>query len=46
MLPPLRDTEPLSESIRDTGAEPMRLERIKVMELPGGRTHLEFHILK
>jgi len=30
----------------DTGAEPMRLERIKVMELPGGRTHLEFRILK
>jgi len=33
-------------TFEDTDAEPMRLERNKVMELPGGRTHLEFRILK
>jgi len=33
-------------TFEDTNAEPIRLERIKVMELPGGRTHLEFRILK
>lgn len=30
----------------DAGAQPISLERIKVMELPGGRTHLRFRILK
>jgi hypothetical protein len=30
----------------DSEAEPIRLERIKVRELPGGRIHLEFRILK
>ena len=30
----------------DLGTETIRLERIKVMELPGGRTHLRFRILK
>jgi dihydrofolate reductase len=30
----------------DTGMEPIRLERLKVMELPGGRTHLEFRFVK
>jgi dihydrofolate reductase len=29
----------------DLGTETIRLERIKVMELPGGRTHLRFRIL-
>jgi dihydrofolate reductase len=30
----------------DLGAQSIQLERIKVMELPGGRTHLRFRILK
>lgn len=30
----------------DIGAEPTQLERIKVAELPGGRTHLEFRVIK
>jgi dihydrofolate reductase len=30
----------------NVGAEPTQLERIQVMELPGGRTHLRFHITK
>jgi dihydrofolate reductase len=30
----------------DLGPETIRLERIKVMELPGGRTHLRFRIIK
>ena len=30
----------------DLGSETMRLERIKVMELPAGRTHLRFRILE
>lgn len=30
----------------DLGTESIQLERIKVMELPGGRTHLEFRIIK
>ncbi|RPJ19024.1 MAG: hypothetical protein EHM33_30965 [Chloroflexi bacterium] len=30
----------------DIDPVPPRLERIKVMELPGGRIHLRFHILK
>ena len=30
----------------DLDTETIRLERIKVMELPGGRTHLRFRILK
>jgi dihydrofolate reductase len=30
----------------DLGTETIRLERIKVTELPGGRTHLRFRILK
>ncbi len=30
----------------DLGLETIRLERIKVMELPGGRTHLRFRIIK
>ena len=30
----------------DLGTETIRLERIKVMELPGCRTHLRFRILK
>jgi dihydrofolate reductase len=30
----------------DIGPEPIRLERVKVMALPGGRTHLRFHIVK
>lgn len=29
----------------DLGAESIQLESIKVMELPGGRTHLQFRIL-
>jgi dihydrofolate reductase len=30
----------------DTGIDQIQLERIKVMELPGGRTHLRFQIIK
>lgn len=30
----------------DTGLEQLQLERIKAVELPGGRTHLEFRFLK
>jgi dihydrofolate reductase len=30
----------------DLGTETIQLERIKVMELPGGRTHLQFRIIK
>jgi dihydrofolate reductase len=30
----------------DTGAEPVRLERLQVVELPGGRTHLRFRVVK
>lgn len=30
----------------DLGTESIQLERIKVMELPGGRTHLQFRIIK
>lgn len=30
----------------DTGAKLIQLERINVMELPGGRTHLKFRILE
>ena len=30
----------------DIGMESIRLERIKVMGLPGGRTHLKFRIIK
>ena len=30
----------------DTGMKPIQLERIKVMELPGGRTHLRFRFVK
>jgi dihydrofolate reductase len=30
----------------DLGTETIRLERMKVMELPGGRTHLRFRIIK
>ena len=30
----------------DTGADQIQLERIKVMELPGGRTHLRFRIIR
>jgi dihydrofolate reductase len=30
----------------DLGTETIQLERIKVMELPGGRTHLRFRIIK
>jgi dihydrofolate reductase len=30
----------------DIGTEQIQLERIKVMELPGGRTHLKFRITK
>jgi hypothetical protein len=30
----------------DIDAESLPLERIKVMELPGGRTHLRFRIKK
>ncbi|HET9907441.1 MAG TPA: dihydrofolate reductase family protein [Anaerolineales bacterium] len=30
----------------DLGTETIRLERIKVMEFPGGRTHLRFRIIK
>ena len=30
----------------DLGAETIQLERIKVMELPGGRTNLQFRIIK
>jgi hypothetical protein len=29
-----------------SGADPVQLERIKVMELPGGRTHLRFRVNK
>jgi dihydrofolate reductase len=28
------------------GPEPIRLERLKVVELPGGRTHLRFRVIK
>jgi len=30
----------------DTGVEPVQLERLKVIELPGGRTHLRFRFVK
>ena len=30
----------------DLGAEPPQLERLEVVELPGGRTHFKFRILK
>jgi len=30
----------------DNGMEPVQLERLKVMELPGGRTHLRFRFVK
>jgi len=30
----------------DTGVNQIQLERVQVMELPAGRTHLEFRILK
>ena len=30
----------------DTGMEPTQLERLKVIELPDGRTHLSFRIIK
>jgi len=30
----------------DTGMEPVPLERVKVMELPGGRTHLRFRFVR
>lgn len=30
----------------DSGVGLIQLERIKVMELPGGRTHLEFRVIK
>jgi dihydrofolate reductase len=30
----------------DTGLKPVQLERLKVMELPGGRTHLRFRFVK
>ena len=30
----------------DGGIEPVKLERLKVMELPAGRTHLRFRIVK
>ena len=30
----------------DLGPESIQLERIKVLELPGGRTHLQFRIIK
>ncbi len=30
----------------DAGLEPVQLERLKVMELPGGRTHLRFRFVK
>jgi len=33
-------------AFEDAGAAQVQLERIKVMELPGGRTHLRFRILK
>ena len=39
----------LGEGLRvfeDIGSEAIQLERIKVMELPGGRTHLRFRITK
>ena len=30
----------------DSGLEPVPLERLQVVELPGGRTHMKFRILK
>jgi len=30
----------------DIGLQPVQLERLKVMELPGGRTHLRFRFIK
>jgi len=30
----------------DLGAKPIRMEKIKVVELPAGRTHLRFHVVK
>jgi dihydrofolate reductase len=33
-------------AFEDTGVDQIQLERIKVMELPGGRTHLRFRIIK
>ncbi len=49
----LHGAELLRESIRDIGFRPFqhlddvafRLERIKTVELPGGRTHLRFRVL-
>ena len=32
--------------LEDTGLESIHLERLKVMELPAGRTHLRFRIIK
>ncbi|HSO11680.1 MAG TPA: dihydrofolate reductase family protein [Anaerolineales bacterium] len=39
----------LGEGLRlfeHVGGEPIQLERIRVMELPSGRTHLEFRVVK
>lgn len=33
-------------AFEDTGIDRIQLERIKVMEFPGGRTHLRFQIIK
>jgi dihydrofolate reductase len=33
-------------AFEDPGPESIQLERIKVMELPGGRTHLQFRVVK
>lgn len=33
-------------AFKDTGVDQIQLERIKVLELPGGRTHLRFRIIK
>jgi hypothetical protein len=33
-------------AFEDIDVEHIQLERIKVMELPGGRTHLRFRIIK
>jgi dihydrofolate reductase len=33
-------------AFEDTGMEQIQLERIKAMELPGGRTHLKFRVIK
>jgi dihydrofolate reductase len=39
----LGDGLPLFET---TGMEPVQLERLQVMELPGGRTHIRFRIIR